>query len=303
MSRAAFARVTDLGEATLARWERGEVIQNVSNDSYLRLLMDADIMRRLTSMTRYERELGREFSMVFHGLEKSWAHARMRFQEFEVLFGSEERISLLKSVGGGFFCDVQQMSLKDLMLRVTRLTDRKGSGKRGNLTVRQLPDLCRKHPKVLKDHPGLIESVDDLVEAAEEAASFARDWRNKHIGHTDLARATDPGLEPLPKATLREVEAALDAVHSVLDAISQALLGKSIANEVLNRPRALAFVSYTTQLVDAVQYVDSLIDPDGTAPVADSETATAFLRKLGRRPTWPHTRQICELREAARRFR
>ena len=50
MSRAAFARLTGLGEATLARWERGEVIQNIANDRYLRLLLDPGVVRRLSSL-------------------------------------------------------------------------------------------------------------------------------------------------------------------------------------------------------------------------------------------------------------
>jgi putative zinc finger/helix-turn-helix YgiT family protein len=38
LSRADLARLTGLGAATIARWERGELIQNVANDRYLRLL-------------------------------------------------------------------------------------------------------------------------------------------------------------------------------------------------------------------------------------------------------------------------
>ena len=52
MSRAAFAHCTGLGEATLARWERGEVIQNKANDRYLRLLRDPDIFRKAQRMAR-----------------------------------------------------------------------------------------------------------------------------------------------------------------------------------------------------------------------------------------------------------
>ena len=47
LSRAAFARATGFGEATLARWETGEVIQNTSSDRYLRLLLDPQVMSRL----------------------------------------------------------------------------------------------------------------------------------------------------------------------------------------------------------------------------------------------------------------
>ena len=38
LSRAEFADLTGLGEATIARWERGALIQNVGNDRFLRLL-------------------------------------------------------------------------------------------------------------------------------------------------------------------------------------------------------------------------------------------------------------------------
>lgn len=36
-SRREFARCTGLGEATLQRWERGAIIQNLANDNFLRL--------------------------------------------------------------------------------------------------------------------------------------------------------------------------------------------------------------------------------------------------------------------------
>jgi putative zinc finger/helix-turn-helix YgiT family protein len=47
LSRAEFARLTRLGEATIARWERGELIQNAGNDSLLRLLQYEENVRRL----------------------------------------------------------------------------------------------------------------------------------------------------------------------------------------------------------------------------------------------------------------
>ena len=47
MSRAAFSKVTGLGEATLNRWENGILIQNAANDRYLRLLAEPGNLRRL----------------------------------------------------------------------------------------------------------------------------------------------------------------------------------------------------------------------------------------------------------------
>ena len=54
MSRATFAQVTGLGEATLGRWENGVVIQNQANDRYLRLLAIPEVMRRLRDVLATE---------------------------------------------------------------------------------------------------------------------------------------------------------------------------------------------------------------------------------------------------------
>ena len=51
LSRAAFARVTKLGEASLARWETGRVIQTQANDCYLRLLDQPDAIARLRAIS------------------------------------------------------------------------------------------------------------------------------------------------------------------------------------------------------------------------------------------------------------
>ena len=50
MSRAAFAKLTGLGEATIGRWEAGTAIQNRANDRYLRLLDVPSIMQQLKSL-------------------------------------------------------------------------------------------------------------------------------------------------------------------------------------------------------------------------------------------------------------
>lgn len=294
LSRAAFARVTGFGEATVARWERGEVIQNTSNDSFLRMLTNEDAMNRLTRMTQYEDSLGREFSMIFHRLNNDWASALVRYKEFRELFGATEGMDLVNAIGGGLFWDVQQLFWSDLMLRLTRLTDPPKSAGKDNLTVQRLPDLCTD--------PDLRDEIEGLVQEVVGRTAFARDWRNRRIVHSDLARAIDPSPEPLAEATLEKAKRALDAVHAVLDTISVRLIRTGILNDVVTRPRARAFIAYVSQLVGAVQYVDSTIDPSGEKPITDMAAAESFLRKLRRQPTWQNTRQVFELRQAARRF-
>ncbi len=47
LSRAAFAKITGLGEASLGRWEKGINIQNIGNDRFIRLLEDTRVMQQL----------------------------------------------------------------------------------------------------------------------------------------------------------------------------------------------------------------------------------------------------------------
>lgn len=52
LSRAEFSRITKLGEATLARWERGSLIQNSAHDRFLYLLSFPENLDRLRDLER-----------------------------------------------------------------------------------------------------------------------------------------------------------------------------------------------------------------------------------------------------------
>ena len=54
LSRAALARLAGVGEASLARWERGEVLQNQANDRLLFLMSFAENRQRLAEQGQAE---------------------------------------------------------------------------------------------------------------------------------------------------------------------------------------------------------------------------------------------------------
>lgn len=54
LSRAQFSRISKLGEATLARWERGSLIQNSAHDRFLYLLSFPENLDRLRLLDRSE---------------------------------------------------------------------------------------------------------------------------------------------------------------------------------------------------------------------------------------------------------
>lgn len=55
MTRARFAHVTGIGEASLNRWENGLTVQTQANDRYLRLLARPENMQRLLNLAAAKR--------------------------------------------------------------------------------------------------------------------------------------------------------------------------------------------------------------------------------------------------------
>jgi putative zinc finger/helix-turn-helix YgiT family protein len=78
-SRADLARLTGLGEATIARWERGELIQNAGYDSLLWLLRYQENVDRLRMRTNSEDPPPNPIESRFRGLkDKEVAERRNR---------------------------------------------------------------------------------------------------------------------------------------------------------------------------------------------------------------------------------
>lgn len=170
-------------------------------------------------------KLGPDLGPVFHVLWNDRAWLVVKWQEYREMFGSgAEQVELLNSASL-FFQIVQDTLWQDILLHLCRMTDPPKSMGRENLTLRSLPDLI--------SDPAFGAEVAPLVEQAIEATAFARDWRNRHIGHRDLALALKSGMQPLASASEVQVSAALSAIHAVLNRISERLLDSTLAGDVI----------------------------------------------------------------------
>jgi hypothetical protein len=79
----------------------------------------------------------------------------------------------------------------------------------------------------------LRAEADALIDQAVNATEFARDWRNRHLGHRDLALALNSAAQPLRPASAAKVSEALSAIHAVLNLISERLLQSTLAADVI----------------------------------------------------------------------
>ncbi len=159
--------------------------------------------------------LGPELGPVYNALYNKCAWLHIKWQQYIELYGTKpERIDLLNRAAGLFFRVVQDSLWEDTLLHLTRLTGPPRSAGKDNLTVQRLPTL-------IADEKFRIE-IQNLVKAAVDETVFAKDWRNRHIAHDDLARAIkDPKAKVLAPASRKHVKDALRAVACILERINE----------------------------------------------------------------------------------
>lgn len=235
-----------------------------------------------------------EFKSVLALLKNEWAHAEWTLQEFRDLFSDGERLAVLNGVAGPLLVLVQDVLWENLLLRVARLTDPVRTGRHHNLTFQQIPAF-------FTDQPEKHRELGKHVQAAADAAEFARDWRNRRIGHRDLEHSLDGKVKPLEKASLRLVDAALAAIHRILGTIA-GYEHSELLRQVGGSNAADGFYYRTLRLVVAVQFIDGIIDADGTSETTDFDAASEFLEPHWTRPDWKMIEQLVELRASARLF-
>ena len=144
-----------------------------------------------------------------------------RWEQYVDLFGEKPaRVELLNRSAPFFFWVIQQVLWEDTLLAITRITGPVRSVGKDNLTVRRLPALV-----VAEIRRGVEARVDQVVQKAD----FAKDWRNRHIAHRDLALALGRAPEPLAPASRASIDKVLDDLAKLFNALSNHYLRSTTA--------------------------------------------------------------------------
>jgi hypothetical protein len=160
---------------------------------------------------RYVDAMGPELGTTFHQLFNECAWLYYKWHDYVSLFGtSESRVELLNKAAAPWFRSIEDSLWNDALLHVCRLTDRPKVAGRQTLTIQRLP--------LLVDAPFRPE-VEKLGDVALEKCKFARDWRNRRIGHRDLRLALDESAEPLAPASRQHMSEALQGIADVLNLV------------------------------------------------------------------------------------
>ncbi|WFP61369.1 hypothetical protein [Mesorhizobium sp. WSM4904] len=170
--------------------------------------------------------MGQELGAIYAELIQELSNIYLVWGQYKILFGTREsRVDLLNSAAGGFFGLIQDNIWHQVLLSISRLTDRPTIAGHATLTVRRLADLIADQTTA--------EAVRAEVDLAMKAQEFCRDWRNNLIGHNNLDMRVNPAARSLAPASERQVDDALAALAGVLNTLaSHYLLPKTLFEDV-----------------------------------------------------------------------
>lgn len=175
--------------------------------------MNAKHLTAEEAKVEHIRLMGNELGTIYSALwqEVAWVHGK--WSDFVVLFGTKQsRVDLLNATAPAF-CRLMQDSIwENVLLHIARLTDKPATSGKQNLTIQRLPALIGRNLSKTK--------IEAKVQDALQASEFARDWRNRHIAHSDLDLKVSDTAKPLESASRQNVKLALEALSTVLNAVA-----------------------------------------------------------------------------------
>jgi AbiU2 len=146
------------------------------------------------------------------------------------LYSSKETVSILNETAGLFFRVVQEQFMDSILLGISNITDKEKTLGHRNLTIRALPQMMAGEE--------LKAEVARLCKDAIDKSSFICKHRNKRIAHFDETFHLDIGSIELDPATFQKVESSLDAIHSVLNLVSNRCFSTILGRQFIGLRRS-----------------------------------------------------------------
>lgn len=158
---------------------------------------------------RYRATMGEDLGPVFYRLwnECGWLH--LMWREYVTPFGTNKaRLALLNKAAPGFARLVDDVLWDSVLLHISRMTDppeRGGKKKKETLTLRRLPELVAD---------SIRPTVEKRLTVILKKVAFARDHRNRRIGHRDLLLALgDPSAKAVGQGQPKACEGRYRRYH------------------------------------------------------------------------------------------
>lgn len=157
--------------------------------------------------------------------EVVWLHARWIL--YRQLYGTNpERIELLNSTASYFFAQLEWVLLDDILLGLSRLTDRLETCGHSNLVLGQLPERLSE-----SKWNSLVANLSQRLESIKAKCDSFRNHRNRRIAHCDLQTAQGSVERFLHGISREMVEDALAEIRAFMNEVQSFFDGSETAYE------------------------------------------------------------------------
>lgn len=168
---------------------------------------------------------------------------RVEWRLYRSLFGTNrETMELLNQVSGPTSQILERVLFERVLLGLRKLTDKFEVPRRGSksVTIKGLPSAFSTHAAQIKM----------LVNQADRSCSFARNWSDKRIAHSDLDYKS--GAVKLESASRKKVEDAILSIEAVVKEVSRFAYNTTLITQPvppINDERAFLRTLYLGQKV------------------------------------------------------
>jgi hypothetical protein len=152
---------------------------------------------------------------IFGALWQDVGNLNSNWTDFCQLYGtSPERIKLLRRYGGMFWGRAQQSLYRNVLLRISHLTDKPTSGPQGRFKNQSLPRLLLE---VGFHDPSLLVTLDlqAKYDQFDCHCGKIRDLRNRALAHRDW----DADVNPLPATARQEIADAISMIYDIMNIV------------------------------------------------------------------------------------
>jgi hypothetical protein len=154
---------------------------------------------------------------------------REKWVNYNYLYGhSQERIDVLNKAGSTFFYILDHLFIDDLILSLSRLTDR-AEGKDSNLSL----ELVKLDSNSQFD---LVQKLKPLFEGLRQNTANIRKHRHKRIAHNDFDTTVQHG-ELLPSVSREMIEEVIIQIENYLNTFNHYFTNYRLMHEALTLHR------------------------------------------------------------------
>jgi len=184
--------------------------------------------------------MGPDFGSLFYEFRNEILTITYMWDEYEELYGTKEsRIDILNESAPTFFYLVEKVMRENILLGITRLTDPPVMNGKKNVSINAIPDFL--------NDTDLKSQINKKLKILKSSTQFCRDWRNRHIAHTDYNLRIDSQAKPLEASTRKKIKQALDEIQNVFNVISSKFINTTYMFDALRSRDGALDLLYTLE--------------------------------------------------------